>query len=109
MKNKLLDIINNPNDKLICVDLDWTLCEWEFWWEWEPKPLTERIEFIRNLYIKWAHIIIYTARRPVYYKETISWLIKYDVPFHWVSMFIKPWADCYLDDKSLNDEDVFLK
>lgn len=109
MENKtdLLKVLENPNDKLIAVDLDWTLCKWEFWGEWEPKPLIERIEFIRKLYIKGAHIIIYTARRPIYYKETLSWLIKYDVPFHWIAMFYKPWADLYIDDKALHISDVF--
>ncbi len=37
MKQKLLDILKSPANKLIAVDLDWTLCEWKFWEE-EPKP-----------------------------------------------------------------------
>lgn len=31
MKDKLIEIIKNPANKLICVDIDGTLCTWKFW------------------------------------------------------------------------------
>lgn len=107
MKQKLLDILKNPNDKLIAVDLDWTLCEWEFWWEDECKPIIERIAYINNLYKKWWHIVIYTARSPEFFTITYAWLIKNWVKFHGIAMQQKPWADVYICDKSLNIDDVF--
>lgn len=107
MKQKLLEILKNPNDKLICVDLDWTLCTGEFWWEWEPEPIQDRIDYINRLYEKWGHIIIYTARVPDYFTITFAWLIKNWVKFHWIAMQQKPGRDLYIDDKALNIEDVF--
>ena len=107
MKEKLLEILKSPNDKLICVDLDWTLCLGEFWGEWEPEPIKERIDYINKLYTKGWHILIYTARSPEFFTITYAWLIKYGVKFHWIAMQQKPWSDIYIDDKSLNIDDIF--
>ena len=101
---KLQEILKNPNDKLIAVDLDGTLCEGEFWGEGEPKPKQEVIDLVWKIYKKGAHIIIYTARQPKYYATTLAWLIKHEVPFHGVAMFYKPGADCYIDDKGVHLE-----
>lgn len=109
MKQKLMDILKSPNDKLIAVDLDGTLCEGEFWWEEECKPIQERIEYINSLYKKGAHIIIYTARDPRYFSLTQNWLTSHWVMHHGVSMMRKIWADLYIDDKALNIDDVFDK
>lgn len=106
MKEKLLDILKSPNDKLICVDLDWTLCCWEFWGEWEPEPILDMINYINRLYEKWWHIIIYTARATEYFTITYAWLIKYGVKFHWIRMQHKPGRDLYLDDKALHISDI---
>lgn len=108
MKQKLLDILKNPNDKLIAVDLDGTLCKGEFWGEGEPEPIKEMIDFVWKLYKSGAHIIIYTARQPRYYALTQAWLVKNEVPFHGIVMQVKIGADCYIDDKSLNIEDIEL-
>lgn len=107
MKQKLLDIIKNPANKLIAVDLDWTLCEWRFWKEWdEVKPIKERIDFVNSLYCKWWHIIIWTARFPKWYEITRKWLEDNWVMYHWISMHTKIGADLYIDDKALNIEDI---
>ena len=95
--------------KLLCVDLDWTLCKWEFWWWKEPEPILSRIDYINNIYINWAHIIIYTARNPKYFIDTFSRLIKYGVMFHWIAMQMKPWADLYIDDKAIHADLFFSK
>lgn len=108
MKEKLLKVLENPNNQLIAVDLDGTLCEGEFWGEGDPRPLVERINYINELYKKGAHIIIYTARDPQYFEQTNSWLITHGVRFHGISMMRKPGADLYIDDKTLNVEDVFV-
>jgi len=100
-------MLANPNDKLIAVDLDWTLTNWEFWWGVDrSEPNEERINFINNLYKAWAHIIIYSARFTDMYQTTLSWLIKNWVLFHWICLWKKPGADLYLDDKCLNAEEI---
>lgn len=107
MREELLKIIKNPNDKVIAVDLDGTLCHGEFWGDDEPTPIKERIDFLWELYKKGGHIIIYTARAPRYFEATNAWLIKHDVPFHGIAMQKKIGADVYIDDKALNIDDVF--
>ncbi len=106
MKEKLLKILENPVNKLLAIDLDGTLCEGQFWGEGEPEPKQEMIDKVWEWYKKGAHIIIYTARAPKYYPQTLAWLVKYEVPFHGIAMQVKIGADCYLDDKALNIEDV---
>lgn len=108
MKNKLLDILKNPNDKLIAVDLDGTLCTGEFWGDTEPDPIPDMIDLVWKWYKAGAHIIIYTARQPKYFVETNAWLIKHSVPFHGIAMQQKIGADVYIDDKALHVEDVNL-
>lgn len=95
--------LTHPAGKLIAVDLDGTLCEGEFWGEGEPIPKTARIDAVRSLYQRGAHIIIYTARQPSYYIHTHAWLIKHRVPFHGICMQMKPGADLYIDDKAVPD------
>lgn len=109
MKEKLFDVLKSPNNKLIAVDLDGTLCHGEFWGEEEPQPILEHIDYIWELYKKGAHIIIYTARDPRYFIQTNAWLMKHNVPFHGITMQKKIGASLYIDDKSLNIDDVFTR
>lgn len=109
MKEKLLNILKNPANKLIAIDLDGTLCEGEFWGGEEPKPIVDRILWVRDLYHKGAHIVIYTARDPMYFLETNAWLLKHNVPFHGIAMQKKIGADCYIDDRAINIDDVWVK
>ena len=95
------------NRIVYAVDLDWTLCEWEFRWEWEPRPLQKRIDKINSMYKQWHIILIYTARAPEYFQVTLAWLIKYWVMHHGINMRIKPWADTYIDDKAIS-ADLFF-
>lgn len=106
MKDKLKKILDNPAGKLLAVDLDGTLCEGEFWGEGEPIPKTDMIDKLWGWYTRGAHVIIYTARQPKFYADTHAWLIKHGVPFHGITMQMKPGADLYLDDKALNVEDL---
>lgn len=102
---KLREILANPRDKLIAVDLDWTLTNWEFWWGVDrSKPNVDRIEFINNLYKKGAHIIVYTARQPEMCATTMAWLIENWVMYHWLAFGKKCGASCYIDDKALHAE-----
>jgi uncharacterized HAD superfamily protein len=104
--NNLKEILNNPNDKLIAVDLDGTLCKGEFWGEGEPEPIQHRIDFVNELYKKGGHIIIWTARMPEWYHQTQLWLQKHRVSYHGIIMREKIGADLYIDDKSLNAEEL---
>ena len=108
IKQKLLEILKKPNDQLIAVDLDGVLCKGELWGnkENEPIPQTKIIDFFNNLYRKGAHIIIYTARDPKLYALTQTWLDKYGVMYHGITMMKKIGADLYIDDKALNIEDI---
>lgn len=108
MKQKLLDILANPNDQVIAVDLDGTLCNGEFWGTEECAPNQEMIDRVTGWYQKGAHIIIYTARQPKYFALTQSWLMKHGVPFHGITMQMKPGADVYIDDKALHIEDICI-
>lgn len=105
----LQEILKNPNDKLIAVDLDGTLSEGECWSKTdEPTPIQPMIDYVNGLYRKGAHIIIYTARMPDMYQMTLAWLLKHGILFHGISMRVKIGADLYLDDKALNIKDIKL-
>lgn len=107
MKQKLFDHLKNPNDKVIVIDLDGTLCEGKQ--EEDPTPIKEMIDLVWEWYLGGGHIIIYTARQPRYYAITQAWLIKNNVPFHGIAMAMKPRADVYIDNRALNVEDVIGK
>lgn len=107
-KQECLDVINNPSGKLICVDMDGTLCKGESWGHGYSEPYRDRIEFINNLYNNGANLIIYTARFPEMYAKTAAWLTKYGVRYHGIAMGKKPGATIYIDDRALNAEDVFV-
>ena len=71
------ELLKNPRDKLICIDIDGVLCKGEFWTgEENLKPRQEMIDYSNNLYKKGAHIIIYTARFPSLYQETFAYLFE---------------------------------
>ena len=91
-------------NSLIAVDLDGTLSEGEFWGGAEPKPIQKNIDMVNTLYKRGHHIIIVTARHRDHYKVTESWLIKYGVYYHAISME-KMGADLYIDDKCINIRD----
>ncbi len=106
MTEKLKAVLKEPNDKLIAIDMDGTICTGVWWGKDspEPEPILEMVEFIWKLYRAGAHIIIYTARQPKYYSQTHAWLIKHEVPFHGITMCMKPGADVYIDDLAINIE-----
>lgn len=106
-KEHLLSLLHSPNNAMIAVDLDGTLCEGEFWGEGEPVPKQDMIDLLWTLYKSGAHIVIYTARQPEHYATTHAWLLKNKVPFHGICMTMKPGADLYIDDKAIHPEDIF--
>lgn len=109
MREELQKVLEDPHHMLIAVDMDGTICHGE-WWGPEhddPKPDEKMIAFMWNLYKRGAHLIIYTARQPRYYAQTHAWLIKHEVPFHGITMCMKPGADLYIDDKAINVLDLW--
>lgn len=105
MTNKLKEVLESPNDKLIAFDLDDTLCKGRFW-EKDPEPIQEMIDLLWKLYANGAHIIIFTARQIKYMPITYAWLDKHEVPYHGLMMNRKPGADLYIDDKSIRPEEL---
>lgn len=103
--------MDNLKGKLVCVDLDGTLCEAGWWWDKESclkaKPYTDRINKVNQMVREWVHIIIWTARDMDMIKETTAWLLLNNVNYHWISMQRKPWCDYYIDDRAINDLDFF--
>lgn len=96
---------------MIAVDMDGTLCEWEAR-TWEEiknaKPKQDVIDIVNWLYLKWAHIVIYTAREQMFYTLTQNRLEEHWVRFHWINMKRKPWCDLMIDDKCINVKDLLL-
>ena len=105
-KHDIYDVLKNPNDKLIAVDLDGTLCEGEVWNDEYPTPIQPMIDKMKEWHMAGAHLVIYTARRPSMYAQTLGWLVAHEVPFHGICMAFKPGADCYIDDKCFRPEEV---
>lgn len=93
-----MEFNENPNRKVINIDVDGTLTNGEKFWEAEPLPNLKAIAITRTLYKKGYIIIIHTARQWECAPDTVAWLIKHRVPFHGIYM-AKGGADMYVDDK----------
>jgi len=95
--------MNKYKDKLVCMDLDGTLCKGDCWTEEEmlfAEPIQKNIDKNNKLYLT-NHIIIYTARPEWYRAETVYWLSKNKVRYHALVMGDrKVGADIYYDDKA---------
>lgn len=90
--------IENPNKKVYNIDFDGTLTNGvyvDF-----PKPNIDIILKVQKLYVKGHIIIIWTARQWNMASKLVSWLTKYEVPFHGIYM-AKGGSDVYVDDKSI--------
>jgi hypothetical protein len=98
--------LKDPNNWMVAVDMDGVICEGEFWGGVDPQPKQDFIDQMWKWYQKGAHIVIYTARQPRHYARTHGWLIAHEVPFHGITMCMKPGADIYLDDKCFRPEEV---
>ena len=112
--------------KIYCIDLDDTICfpnhEFtDFFKKYgEAKPNIPIIEKVNILYDNGNKIIIFTARRMLTHKGnleniltdvedlTINWLKKHDVKYSEI-VFGKPYADFYVDDKSMSLENFIIE
>jgi uncharacterized HAD superfamily protein len=98
--------------KVICIDIDNTICKTKLSQYAKSKPNKKIINYINKLYDSGYIIKIYTARymgrfednkilaKKYGYTKTIKQLKKWKVNFHALHMG-KPSADIYIDDKNL--------
>jgi hypothetical protein len=111
------DILLNSNKKnmRICFDLDNTLVSYPTvpYDYTTVKPITNMINILNKLKDEGHHIIIHTARRMKTHNNniglvikdialiTINTLEKFNIKYDEL-IFGKPYADIYIDDKSIN-------
>jgi len=97
---------------IYCFDLDGTLCETIDGDYENSKPFIRRIKKINELYKNGDYIIIETARGSVtgidYYELTSNQLNKWGVNYNELRTGVKKYADFYIDDKAIKDNDFFL-
>ena len=98
--------------KIICIDLDNTICRTRNNDYKNSKPIKQVISLINNLYEKGHIIKIFTARYmgrsgdnrtkaiKLGYKKTIKQLIAWKVKFH-ILIMGKPSYDILIDDKAI--------
>jgi len=103
-------MIKEPNDKLIAVDLDGTLCTGEAWTAegcLKAEPKQDIIDKVNKMYVQGGHILIYTARPESFRAETEYWLNKHKVRRHALVMnYNKIGADYYIENKAIRPEEL---
>lgn len=102
------------------VDIDGTICTKTDGDYENAKPFFDRINKVNSLYDSGHTIIYFTARGmrrtndnpvkayEVCFQQTHKQLTEWGVKFHRLVMG-KPYADYYIDDKGINDENFFNK
>ena len=99
--------------KLICFDLDGTLCTEERSFRKQyAQPYQPMIDLVNHLYDAGHHIIIYTGRNSLEWQSTAEWLDNNKVKHHQLIMN-KPFFDYYICDKAIsadtNPDDILKK
>jgi len=104
--------------KTFVVDIDNTICTQTYGDYSKAEPFVDRIKKINSLHEDGHKIIYFTARGmgrtkddqilsyAHCYQETYEQLISWGCKFHRL-MLGKPFADYYIDDKAISDEDFF--
>lgn len=109
---KLSSFVYNLLMATYCFDLDNTLCNSEGENYLKSIPILSRITTVNSLYNSGNRIIICTARGSV---SGLDWtdltkkqLSEWQVRYHelWLN---KPYADHYIDDKAIHDQDFDWK
>ena len=102
----------NKNKKILCFDIDNTICRTKDKKYNLAKPIKEAINKINNLYLKGYYIKIFTARymgrnneiiskaRKQGFKMTENQLKKWGLNYHKL-IFGKPSFDLFIDDKAI--------
>ena len=104
--------MNNPwKDKVICFDLDGTLCSNTNGKYDQAVPMLDRINQVNWLYDNGSIIRIDSARGTTtgqdWYELTVKQLKEWGVKYHSVRTGVKMQADLYVDDKGFPDEVFF--
>jgi len=104
--------------KTIVVDIDNTICSQTYGDYSKAQPYPNRISRINSLYDNGYKVIYFTARGMgrtdddqvlAYahcYEETYNQLVSRGCKFHRL-MLGKPYADYYIDDKAITDDNFF--
>lgn len=96
---------------IYCFDLDNTLCITIDGDYKNSKPIQERIDKVNKLHSEGNRIIIDTARGSVtgidWFDLTKSQLDSWGVRYDELKVGIKTYADVYVDDKGINDNQYF--
>ena len=106
-KEDLLKVLEDPRKQIIAVDCDGTLTRATAWTEEEMRdalPNKRIIAKVNELH-KTGMVIIHTARRDEFYQVTKDWLDRNGVRYHAIVTGKLP-ASVYIDDNSLNIEDI---
>ncbi len=82
--------------RVFCWDLDGVLAENDYKLD---KPIEKNIQILKKQYYQGNIIIIWTARMWSDAPEVVSFLEKYQIPYHGLRMN-KGGADKYYDDKA---------
>lgn len=94
-----------------CFDLDGTLCTNTDGNYESAKPFEDRIRIVNSLFEKGNIIIIDTARGSTtkidWYEFTEKQLKEWGILYTKLRVGIKPFADFYIDDKSIDDKTFF--
>jgi capsule biosynthesis phosphatase len=106
--------------KIICFDLDNTLCSTKKNYYKNSRPIKKNIKFVNFLKGKGFYIKIFTSRfmgrtnensrlasqlaKSLTKKQLLKWNVKYDE-----LIFGKPSYDFFIDDKSLNYKKNWIK
>jgi hypothetical protein len=106
-KSKLYKVLKNPMGKIICVDLDNCLCNGTYWLgDKKHPPVNEKMaDYVRSLDDRGAFIVIWTARPLKALSKTYKWLGANNLSYP-IALRLKPPADCYIDDRAINIDDI---
>ena len=100
----------NTSGLIYCFDIDQTICESNPSNYSMAAPFKDRIDAINALYDAGNTIIFNTARGALsgldFSDLTFQQLNAWNVRFHKLYMK-KPFADLYIDDKGIGDQDFF--
>lgn len=108
------------NKKIICFDLDGTLCSFTKGKYSKAKPNIKAISKVNKLYAEGHRIIIFTSRfmgrnneniskaKKQGFKLTLNQLRKWDIKFHKLIMG-KPSYDILIDDKAFRYKKFWIK
>lgn len=98
---------------IYCFDLDNTLCETRGGDYENSTPIHSRISIVNRLFESGHEIIIETARGSLTGEDwsnlTSQQLKKWGVKYNVLRTGVKIYADFYIDDKGIKDEDFFKK